>query len=206
MGDQHYSELAEHSALARGHHDKKQEIPVIEPRRLRDREALKRKREEAQAKDTLQQDFRSKHQKKAKETGRGRRKQVKEPEPEPQHEPKLEPKHDPQLQLEHELEQEPEHEPEHEQKSALMTDVPLVQDQQAPLEHQIPLPTVSADESAIVIHGEAAGQLPEESTCFLKDEEEVAEAESVPATAAPEVLSFSLSPEEEEHQYYTPLL
>ncbi|XP_075067031.1 uncharacterized protein LOC142154248 isoform X2 [Mixophyes fleayi] len=206
---------------------------VISPRRLRDREALKRKREEAQDKDTFQRDFGSQRQKRARGTARGRRKQAKELEPEPQPEHKLEPTHEPELEVEHVPEQEAQEDPQNEQKSELVPDVLQEQYQhgQQPLEHQDPLPNVIEDEAAtIVIHEEAGGRLPEESTSFLKggyapvskldtaptnalqpdglfqDKIEVGEADPEPATAVPDVLSFSLHPEEEEHQYYTPLL
>ncbi|XP_075067026.1 uncharacterized protein LOC142154169 [Mixophyes fleayi] len=208
--DHHYGELAENSALASEHHEQKQQIPVIEPRRLRDREALKRKREESQQyKDSFQQIYGTKHQKRARGTGRGRRKQVKEPEPEPQPEHKLELTHEPELEVEHVPEQEAQEDPQYEQKSELVPDVSQEQYQhgQEPLEHQDPLPNVIEDEAAtIVIHEEAGGRLPEESTSILKEKEEVREEDPEPVTAVPDVLSFSLHPEEEEHQYYTPLV
>ncbi|XP_063782880.1 uncharacterized protein LOC134932352 isoform X2 [Pseudophryne corroboree] len=208
--DHHYSELTENSALASGHYEKKQQIPVISPRRLRDREALKRKREEAQDRDTFQQDFGNRHQKKSKGTGRGRRKQVKEPEPEPQPGHQLEPKHEPEIELEHEPELESRHELKSEKKSDLVLDVPQDHDEheQGHLEHQEPFPHVTEDEDedvTVVVHEEEGGYLQEKTTSFLKDKEEVAEVDPEPATAVPEVLSFSLSPEE-EHQYYNPLL
>ncbi|MEE6511677.1 hypothetical protein FKM82_018352 [Ascaphus truei] len=89
--DQHYSDLAEHSAPASEQHEEENDIPVVTTRRLRDRDLLKRRKEEAQEKDTFQwvlgEQAKSKWQRKGKGNGRGRKKyQAKVPESEVQEE------------------------------------------------------------------------------------------------------------------------
>ncbi|XP_072260580.1 hemogen isoform X5 [Pyxicephalus adspersus] len=148
--------------------EEKKEAPVISPRRLRDRELLKRKKEEAREKDTYQWVFgdqyqsRSKRPRQTRGTGNRRRKQVKEPE----------------LQLEQQLEPQPEPESKHESDQ---TSEPATEIQHAPETESKPM-----------------------------QKEEVAEVEPDTFINPPEVLNFPVqdtcTPEQEEHQYYTPLL
>lgn len=241
----HYSlEEAEHPAPASQHHEEEKEAPVISPRRLRDRELLKRKKEESREKDTYfeQTQTRSKRPRQTRGTGSRRRKQVTEPEqqlePQPESEPKIEPDHkheqaaEPQHEPEphHEDEQatEPQHEPGpknepgHEQategqhefmpenKLAIGYDVQQDLSQQEPLEHleyhEDPVVTATEGETAeetYAVHEEADGRFHQDITSLITDKEEVAEVEPEPLIVPPEVLKF---PEQEEHQYYTPLL
>ncbi|XP_040273225.1 hemogen isoform X1 [Bufo bufo] len=207
--DHHYSELSGTSAPENGHHEQKQQSPVPITRRLRDREMLKRKKEEAQEKHTYQWVFgeqsSSKRQRKTKGTGHGRRKQVKEPEPEPEPEHESdEVQHAPQQEEQH-------HETEGEKKIELLSDVPQehFEPEQETLLHHEDLPTATEGETAdvtLLIHEDADGHLPQEASPLLEDKEEVAESDPVPVTEAPEVLAFPFEQEQVEHQYYTPLL
>ncbi|XP_077331428.1 hemogen isoform X2 [Lithobates pipiens] len=240
--DHHSLEEAEHSAPASQHHEKEKEAPVISPRRLRDRELLKRKKEESREKDTYFEQTRSKRPRQTRGTGSRRRKQVTEPEPQlepqPESEPKIEPDHkheqaaEPQHEPEphHEDEQatEPQHEPEPknepdyeqatewqhefmpENKLVIGYDVQQGLSQQEPLEHleyhEDPVVIATEGETAeetYAVHEEADGHFQQDITSLITDKKEVAEVEPEPLIAPPEVLKF---PEEEEHQYYTPLL
>ncbi|XP_056408082.1 hemogen isoform X2 [Hyla sarda] len=232
--DHHYSEPSGASASATGHHEVKQESPVNIRRRLRDREMLKRKKEEAQQKDTYQEQTSSKRQRKTQGTGRGRRKQVKEREPEPYPEPHSEPEpkpeseHEPIHELQHEPRQEQHFEMEAEKKFELMSEVPQdhVEHEKEPLvHHEDSPPTVSKEDTAdvtLLIHEDAGGHLPQESTSLQqalgypfyepvpKTEQHIPDKEVMsdlgPATETHEVLGFPLEQEQVEHQYYTPLL
>ncbi|KAG9486600.1 hypothetical protein GDO78_006790 [Eleutherodactylus coqui] len=209
--DHHYSELFGTSTSATGNHEQKQESPVNITRRLRDREMLKRKKEEAQKKDTYQwvlgEQTGSKRQRKSKATGRGRKKQVKEPEPEPQPEPEHEPVH-----TLHPTEGEQHLDKEAGNESELLPDIPqehFEQEQEPLVYHEDPVPTVPEGETAdvtLLMHEDATGHLPPETSSLLKDKEEVAEPDPAPDTEVPEVLAFPLEQEQVEHQYYTPLL
>ncbi|XP_040217064.1 hemogen isoform X2 [Rana temporaria] len=242
--DHHSLEEAEHSAPASQHHEEKKEAQVISPRRLRDRELLKRKKEESREKDTYfeQTQTRSKRPRQTRGTGSRRRKQVIEPEPqlepqpepepnnepdhkheqaaEPQHEP--EPNHEDEQAAEAQHEPEPKNKPDHEQatywqhefisenKLALGYDAQQVLSQQEPLEHlehhEDPVVSATEGETAeetYAVHEEADGHFQREITSLITDKEEVAEVEPEPLIAPSEVLKF---PEQEEHQYYTPLL
>ncbi|KAM3938203.1 hemogen isoform 2-T2 [Leptodactylus fuscus] len=209
--DHQYSEHSGHSAPATGHHEEKHESPVPITRRLRDREMLKRKKEEAQEKDTYQEQTSSKRQRKTKGTGRGRRKQVKEPEPEP--EPLPEPEHEPVHEVQYDARQEEQHhETESEKKLELLSDVPqehAEQELEPLVHHEDPAPAVTEGEPAdvtLLVHEDADGHLPQETSSLLKDSEEVAVSDPEPATETSEVLAFPLEQEQFEHQYYTPLL
>ncbi|CAI9624401.1 unnamed protein product [Staurois parvus] len=221
---------------------RKKEAPVISPRRLRDRELLKRKKEESREKDTYfeQNQTRSKRPRQTRATGGRRGKQVKEPEPqlepeptnepdhkheqaiEPQHEPEpnIEPNHEDKQATEphgSELENEPDHEQvtewqhefEPEDKLGIGHDVQQEFSQQEPLEHlehdEDPVVTVTEDETAetYAVHEEADGHFQHEITSLMTGKEKVTEVEPAPLIHPPEVLRF---PEQEEHQYYTPLL
>ncbi|XP_073405819.1 hemogen isoform X3 [Dendrobates tinctorius] len=174
---------------------------------------LKRKKEEAQAKDTYQEQAISKRQRKTKETGRGRRKEVKEPEPEPQ--PQAEPEQEPVHELRHDPSQEEHYyEPEAENKFELLSDVPHehtehVHEQEPLVHHEDSVPSVPEGDTAdvtLLIHEDADGHLSHETSTLLKDQEEAAMSDSAPAIEAPEVLAFTFEQEQDEHQYYTPLL
>ncbi|KAG8595166.1 hypothetical protein GDO81_001438 [Engystomops pustulosus] len=212
--DHHYSEPSGPPPPAIVHHEEKQESPVPIRRRLRDREMLKRKKEEAQEKDTYQEKTSTKRQRKTKGSGRGRRKQVKEPELEPQPEPEQEPVHEVQ---QDQMPEEEHLETEAENKFELLSDVPQVhvehEQEQKPLVHQEDsVATGTKEEPAevtLLIHEEADGHLPQETSSLLKDKEEAAESHPVPdteVTGLPDVFAFPLDQEQVEHQYYTPLL
>ncbi|XP_075707636.1 hemogen [Rhinoderma darwinii] len=201
--DHHYSELSGTSAPAAGHHEEKQESPVNITRRLRDREMLKRKKQEAQEKDTYHEQTSSKRQRKTKGTGRGRRMQVKEPEPETEHEPVHELPHDPR-------QEEQQHETVAEKKCEFLSDLlqEHVEQEQEP-HHEDSVPTVTEGETAnmtLLIHEDADGHVPQETTFLLTDKEEVAVSDPAPVTEETEIIAFPLEQEQEEHQYYTPLL
>ncbi|XP_073520373.1 hemogen isoform X2 [Phyllobates terribilis] len=211
--DHQYSELSGTSAPEIEHHEVKHESSVTTTRRLRDREMLKRKKEETQAKDTYQEQAISKRQRKTKGTGRGRRKEVKEPEPEPQPEP--EPEQEPVHELQHDPSQEEHHyETEAENKFELFSDAPHEhiehgQEQELLVHHEDSVPTAPEGDTAdvtLLIHEDIDGHLPHETSSLLKDQEEAAVSDSAPATEAPEVLAFTFEQEQVEHQYYTPLL
>ncbi|KAM5194733.1 hemogen [Mantella aurantiaca] len=236
-------EVAEHSVPASQHHEEK-EAPVVSPRRLRDRELLKRKKEESREKDTYleQTQTRSKRPRQTRGTGSRRRKQVEEPEPqlEPQPEPDPDHKHEqatepwhetePNIDPDHKDEQaaEPQHEPEpndepdHKQaaqseyefepenKIEIGHDVQQVlsQHKQEHLAHrEDPVVRVSEDgseEETYAINEESTGHFQHDITSLIiADKEGVADVEPEPLSDSPEVLRF---PEQEEHQYYTPLL
>ncbi|KAM4809373.1 hemogen isoform 2-T2 [Rhinophrynus dorsalis] len=187
--DHRYSELTENSA--RQPHEVKQDIPVV-TRRLRDRELLKRKKEEAQEKDTFLEQA-SKRQRKGKGTGRGRRKhQVKEPEPDPEGESAPEP--------------EPEFAPEPEPAPEPEVSAEQTENGQEHLQHHIdPVITVSEENlTPLLVHEEADGHVPHGSTTLITEKHEELEAGHAPLGEIPEPLSFHLDPEQEEHQYYTP--
>ncbi|XP_069622954.1 hemogen isoform X2 [Ranitomeya imitator] len=213
--DQKYSEHSGTSAPETEHHEVKHDSSVPTTRRLRDREMLKRKKEEAQAKDTYQEQAISKRQRKTKGTGRGRRKEVKEPEPQPQSQPQLEPEQEPVHELQHDPSKE-EHcyETEAENKFELLSDVPHeniehVQEQEPLVHHEDSVPTVPEGDTAdvtLLIHEDVDGHLPHETSTLLKDQEEAAMSGPVPAIEAPEDLAFTFEQEQDEHQYYTPLL
>ncbi|XP_068127442.1 hemogen isoform X2 [Hyperolius riggenbachi] len=208
--DHHYSEVPpENPTPASEHHEVKEETPVSSPRRLRDRNLLKRKKEESQEKDTYHEQTRSKRQRQPRGTGRGRRKKIVEPEPE------LEPEAEHEQPEVHEQAAEPEpdteHEAEPEHKAEIEDDVQLAhQHEQEPLQHHDdPLIIVTDDGSkdlTLVEHEEANGLLPQYTTSFMTEKEEVEEVHPEPVSEEPEILSFSMHQEQEEHHYYTPLL
>ncbi|XP_072260578.1 hemogen isoform X3 [Pyxicephalus adspersus] len=243
--------------------EEKKEAPVISPRRLRDRELLKRKKEEAREKDTYQWVFgdqyqsRSKRPRQTRGTGNRRRKQVKEPElqleqqlepqPEPESKHESDQTSEPATEIQHAPETEskpmqkgehlpeplsqpePINEPDH--KHEQTTELPhefkpentlgigqdvqqdLSQHRQEPEEHleyhEDPVITVTEGGTAgetYAVHEEADGHIQQDITTLT----EVAEVEPDTFINPPEVLNFPVqdtcTPEQEEHQYYTPLL
>ncbi|XP_053321763.1 hemogen [Spea bombifrons] len=182
--DHHYSEVAENPVQTSEHREEKQDVSVVTTRRLRDRELLKRKKEEAQEKDTFQEETRSKRQRKG--TGRGRRKQqVKQPEPQPEPEPEPEP----QVHLEPKIPEE-------------HTEVA-----QEHLEHHEDPVTSAGGDVTLLIYEEEGGHIPNTSISSLTvEKEEVPESEPVAVSEVPEGLTFHVNAGNEEQQYYTPLL
>ncbi|KAM8961923.1 hemogen [Pelodytes ibericus] len=174
-----YSEQTEHPAPASEKHEEKQDIPVVTTRRLRDRELLKRRKEEAQEKDTFQEQARNKRQRKG--TGRGRKKQqVAETEPEPEPHPEPVPEREAHQELEEQTEISQEHVQHHEDPDKAVTeDVTLL---------------IQKEED-----GHIASWIPSSVTV---------EQESAPVVVVeePELLTFPLDAGHEEPQYYTPLL
>ncbi|CAH2293654.1 Hypothetical predicted protein [Pelobates cultripes] len=189
--DHQYTEVTENIAPAHEQHGVTHDVPVLTTRRLRDRTLLKKRKEEAQEKNTFLWVFgeqpRSKRSRKT--NGRGKRKhQVKELEPEPEPEPK------PEFHPEPELHAEPEVSHEHTE---------FVQEHS---EHQEdPVSTVT-ENVTLIIHEEEDDQVPHFSSPSNTVEDVVPEAKIEPVVEAPEDLTFPLDAEQEKQQYYTALL
>ncbi|XP_053558674.1 hemogen [Bombina bombina] len=194
----YFEQVAAHTAPANPPMEEKQESPVNITRRLRDRALLKRKKEEAQDKDTIYEQTRSKRQQRGKATGRGRKKiEAKELEPEPKQ--AVEPERELQPETEPESASVPEPEPE--------VNVPQEQAENAQEHSQYyDDPVTVTEHVAPLVHEEADVHGLQDKTSLLTEKE--AYQETVPEQVAevPEVLSFHVDAEEEEPQYYTPLL
>lgn len=196
--DHHYSEVPEISVVPSHLHEAQKDVPELMTRRLRDRTLLKRKREEAQEKDSFQGQTSSKGQRKGKTSGRGRRKvQKAEPEPDVQSELACEEEPQPTLEV---LQEKTENGQE--------------------LLHYHGDPDLAVTEEvnkdvAYLTHEEEAGHVSHSSIPFLSEDKELepelepepepepeTEEEARPVSLAtiplPETLSFS-----QEHQYST---
>ncbi|XP_062456143.1 hemogen isoform X2 [Rhea pennata] len=153
---------------------------VIITRRLRDRELLRKRKAEAQEKDSIQEQEKSKRQKRSRGAGRGRgRQSVTEPKTEPN--------------------PEPDHQPE-----------VLEENEQAPAELAAPAPACQAPPMMLTsqeLFGETSpgaveGKLADGSQLPVGEE-----AVLKPADAEiPEALNIPLENDNEDNEYYTPVL
>ncbi|OCU00721.1 uncharacterized protein LOC121393603 isoform X2 [Xenopus laevis] len=193
--DYHYSDVAEISTVPSQPQEVQQDILESITRRLRDRTLLKRKREEAQEKDSFQGQTSSKGQRKGKTTGRGRRKvQKTEPEPDVHIElaPEVEPQPEPEV-LQEETENGQEHLHYHEDPGLTVTK------------------EGNEDATFLTHESQEAGHISHISIPFLtEDKEPEPEEEASPVSLAtiplPEALSFSQEHQREEQNIYTYLL